>query len=346
MDKSVFPDLMGFAGIGSRIYMISGYDTCKGKSVDSRNVSIYDTLSSTLVRGPLLNSSKVNAYLFTIGSNLYALSCFIYSSDFIMPGKQEIQFEMLDTSDPEGEWCALPVPRLLVSQKCSRYHVDSVAAVSLAADGKTSLGDAVFISLKQARGTYVYDIDNQIWNYASDEVLPFVGLATKLPHAPSLCCGFSLKTGNFCAFQLRYGDNGFRVKEIKIHDPYRFSTPLPPHMYSRPLETVIGPNGRLYFVESGVDKPHAHDTFVGNRYVKISALEFSIPKVGLSEVESLRCNKKRKGIQGQTLGRCNEGKKGKEGLKKLVEVTGLWRMCFDGGPICNPFIHVEAAFAM
>ncbi|KAK9664156.1 hypothetical protein RND81_14G022700 [Saponaria officinalis] len=163
LDKSIFPELMSFAQMDSRIFMVGGFlsNNSTPKPVPSRDVFIYDTAYSTLVRGPSLNSGKINPYRFTSGSKLFVLSTLIYSSDRKTRSrkqKQKIQFEMLDTSDPVGGWCALPVPSLYVSDKDLKYEVYSVAAVS----------SMIFISLMDG-GTYVFDIDTQLWDYASDE---------------------------------------------------------------------------------------------------------------------------------------------------------------------------------
>ncbi|XP_074321603.1 uncharacterized protein LOC141658576 [Silene latifolia] len=365
MDESMFPTLMDFAAVDSRIYMVGGltYDKRKERTRVSKKVFIYDTESSALSSGPKLNSAKLNPRLITLGTKIFVLSDTIHAYDSSSLDR-EPRFEMLDTKNLKRGWSPLPSPKLntLTTIKWTMFSdVFSVHALTAVFCGG---GGIIVLSICDA-GTYVFDVDKQVWNYVTDELLPFEGTVMSLPHDPSWCCAFSLKSQRFSAFRFCYGggdesNSGFHVEEIRIDDTNSFSPPLLPDICNGPSMTVSG-HGLVYFVNTGFDDDFDDEESTctsENRYVIVSALQLSNVNHGFSNKgQSLkRCGMAKKHIAHREDKKnettelevgLNKAKSSKRGKKKRkmehVEeeeeliLTRIWRNCFFGGLVTNAF---------
>ncbi|XP_074291249.1 uncharacterized protein LOC141618024 [Silene latifolia] len=297
MDKSVYPSRMSFVNVRTKIYMVGGYLRDGNNPPHQSKTFIYDTLSNSMVPGPALVSGKCKPYLLTIGSKIFALSNSLNCNSCKDSGMDPIpQFEVLDTEDIEQGWSALPLPALYSSNRMKFCSVDAWAAAYV---GGTS--SAIFISVKDGGGTYAFDVDKKLWNPVSDQVLPFPGPATplpgspNLPYAPTLCCASSLRSGRYAAFRFHYHAQEFRIDEIEIHNSPLLSAPLPPDLYLSYLVRVLGPNGRIYFLDCGVDDATAWTTGRGNVYFKVSALQ--VCKIKLEEGQKKKKKNKRKEME-------------------------------------------------
>ncbi|KAH9622210.1 hypothetical protein KSS87_010821 [Heliosperma pusillum] len=284
MDKAEYPLGMSFVVVGPSIFMVGGYYSrhISNPFRLSNETFIYHTSSNTIAPGPTLVSPKARPLLFTLGSRIFALSRNIYCYDRKNPVMDpKPRFEVLDTDNLSHGWSPLPPPRLVVSRENHIYSIGASGAVS----GNDDNSGAIFISVKDA-GTYVFDVIKMVWSYVSDDLLPFSGCAVPMPpslgfpHTDSLLCALSLKAKAYSAFHFEYyadeSDTNkivYRVDEIEIdNSPLLFPLP-PPDIYHGRSLVAFGPIGRVYSILSGADTFDAINTYHGNRYVKITALD-------------------------------------------------------------------------